>query len=54
VVVLCIPGTGLGCSRHHGHRKVFFLGGTARGDGKVLVDGRKMVRSSGRALTEDR
>jgi hypothetical protein len=29
VVVLFIPGTGLGCSRHHEHRKVFSLGGTA-------------------------
>jgi hypothetical protein len=36
VVVLFIPGTGLGCSRHHGRKKVFPLGGTASGDNKNL------------------
>jgi hypothetical protein len=35
-VVLFIPGTGLGCSRHHGRRKVFPLGGTAWKDDKNL------------------
>jgi hypothetical protein len=28
-VAFFIPRTGLGCSRHHGHRKVFPLGETA-------------------------
>jgi hypothetical protein len=35
-IVLFIPGTGLGCSRHHGRRKVFPLGRTAWRDDKNL------------------
>jgi hypothetical protein len=33
-VGLFIPTTGLGCSRHHGRRKVFSLSETAWGDDK--------------------
>jgi hypothetical protein len=36
VVVLFIPRTRLGCSRHHGHRKVFPFGETVWGDDKNL------------------
>jgi hypothetical protein len=36
VIVLFIPITGLGCSRHHGRRKVFPLGRIAWRDDKNL------------------
>jgi hypothetical protein len=36
MVVLFIPRTRLGCSRHHGRRKVFTLGRIDWGDDKNL------------------